>query len=132
MLNGILWILRSGARWRDLSIEFGNWNSVYHKFRQWIRTELFAKILRALNVITEKYLLVEMDSTFYKVDKHGLGALKKYGEQANGVSRGGKTTKIHVLVNEYFQLLGVKFRFTCFLHSAFIIYQQTLVPGSDS
>ena len=84
------------------------------------------KILRALNVITEKYLLVEMDSTFYKVDKHGLGALKKYGEQANGVSRGGKTTKIHVLVNEYFQLLGVKFRFTCFLHSAFIIYQHTL------
>ena len=41
VLNGILWILRNGARWRDLPTEFGNWNSVYHKFRRWIRIGLF-------------------------------------------------------------------------------------------
>ncbi len=38
-----------------------------------------------------------MDSTFCKVHKHG----------AQSISRGGKTIKIHVLVNEFFQLLGV-------------------------
>ena len=42
VLNGILWILRSGARWRDLP----------PKFRQWIRVGLFEKILRALNFAT--------------------------------------------------------------------------------
>jgi transposase len=107
VLNGILWILRSGARWRDLPPCFGNWNSVYHKFRQWIRGGLFEKILRALNFATNKYLLVQIDSTFCKVHKHGLGALKRNSTQAIGKSRGGYNTKIHALVNEYFQLIGV-------------------------
>ncbi|MBR0287490.1 MAG: transposase [Selenomonadaceae bacterium] len=39
--------------------------------------------------------------------QHASGALKKYGNQAIGVSRGGKTTKIHALVTENFQLLGL-------------------------
>jgi transposase len=86
---------------------YGNWNSVYHKFRQWIRVGLFEKILRALNFATNKYSLVQMDSTFCKVHKHGLGARKILCNQAIGVSRGGYNTKIHALVNEYFQLIGV-------------------------
>ena len=57
---------------------------------------------------TEKYLLVEIDSTFCKVHQHATGARKKYGNQAIGVSRGGKTTKIHALVTENFQLIGLK------------------------
>lgn len=107
VLNGILWILRSGARWRDLPECYGNWNSVYHKFRQWIRVGLFEKILRALNFATNKYSLVQIDSTFCKVHKHGLGTRKILGEQAIGKSRGGYNTKIRALVNEYFQLIGV-------------------------
>ena len=34
VLNAILWILKSGARWRDLPPYFGNWNSIYHTFRR--------------------------------------------------------------------------------------------------
>ena len=107
VLDGILWILRSGARWRDLPPCFGNWNSVSHKFRQWCRVGIFEKILRTLNFATNKYLLVQIDSTFCKVHKHGLGARKRNATQAIGKSRGGYNTKIHALVNEYFQLIGV-------------------------
>ena len=60
------------------------------------------------NTNTEKYLLVEIDSTFCKVPHHAAGARKKYGNQAIGVSRGGKTTKIHALVTENFQLIELK------------------------
>ena len=35
VFNAILWIMSSGAPWRDLPAHFGNWNSIYHKFRQW-------------------------------------------------------------------------------------------------
>ena len=56
---------------------------------------------------TEKYLLVEIDSTFCKVHQHATGARKKHGNQAIGVSRGGKTTKIHALLTENFQLIGL-------------------------
>ena len=35
MVNGILWRLRTGAPWRDLPERYGNWNSVYRRFRRW-------------------------------------------------------------------------------------------------
>ena len=107
VFNAILWILSSGAPWRDLPAHYGNWNSIYHKFRLWCAQNVFENILKALVADTEKYLLVEIDSTFCKVHKHAAGALKKYGNQAIGMSRGGKTTKIHALVTENFQLIGL-------------------------
>ena len=107
VFNAILWILSSGAAWRDLPPHFGNWNSIYHKFRLWCTDDVFDNILQALVANTEKYLLVEIDSTFCKVHQHAAGARKKYGNQAIGVSRGGKTTKIHALVTENFQLIGL-------------------------
>ena len=107
VFNAILWILSSGAPWRDLPVHFGKWNSIYHKFRQWCAQKVFENILQALVANTEKYLLVQIDSTFCKVHQHAAGALKKYGNQAIGVSRGGKTTKIHALVTENFQLIGL-------------------------
>jgi len=107
VFNAILWIMSSGAAWRDLPPHFGNWNSIYHKFRLWCADDIFENILQALIADTEKYLLVEIDSTFCKVHQHAAGARKKHGNQAIGVSRGGKTTKIHALVTENFQLIGL-------------------------
>ncbi len=107
VFNAILWIMSSGAAWRDLPAHFGNWNSIYHKFRKWCADDVFENILQALVADTEKYLLVQIDSTFCKVHQHATGARKKYGNQAIGLSRGGKTTKIHALVTENFQLIGL-------------------------
>lgn len=104
VLNAILWILRSGARWRDLPTRYGHWNSIYHKFRQWTELGIFEKILQTVNQDTEKSFLIEIDSTFCKVHQSACSTLKN---QAIGSSRGGKNTKIHVLVNERMQLLNV-------------------------
>ncbi len=46
-----------------------------------------------------------MDLTFCKVHQNATDALKKLGAQAIGISNGIKTTKIHALVNENFQLI---------------------------
>ena len=88
--------------------KFGNWNSIYHKFRQWSDLGVFEKILNSLVEKSRNYFLVEIDSTFCKVHQHAAGARKILGSQDIGVSRGGKTTKIHALVNEKFQLVGVE------------------------
>ena len=103
-LNGILWILKSGARWRDLPTRYGNWNSIYHKFRQWCKAGLFEKLLRFINADANNSTLLEIDSTFCKVHQSACSGLKA---QAIGASRGGKNTKIHVLLNERMQLLNV-------------------------
>ena len=107
VFNAILWILSSGAPWRDLPAHFGNWNSIYHKFRQWCAQKVFEDILKTMVSDTDKYLLVQIDSTFCKVHQHAFGARKILGNQAIGVSRGGKNTKIHALVTENFQLIGL-------------------------
>ncbi len=35
MVNGILWVLRTGAPWRDMPERYGNWNSVFVRFTRW-------------------------------------------------------------------------------------------------
>ena len=103
-LNAIFWVLRTGAPWRDLPPDYGNWNSIYHKFRKWCEQGIFINILRELN--SDKSILIQIDSTYCKVHKHGFGARKIYGNQDIGVSRGGKNTKLHVLINDKMELLS--------------------------
>ena len=96
------------AKWRDLPKEYGNWNSIYHKFRSWCDSGVLENILQSLVDDCRNFYLVEIDSTFCKAHQHATGARKILGNQNIGVSRGGKTTKIHALVNEHFQLIGVE------------------------
>jgi transposase len=49
VLDGIFWIARTGAPWRDLPEEFGKWSSVYRQFRRWTLTGLWEDIMDALN-----------------------------------------------------------------------------------
>jgi len=49
-LNGIFWILSTGAPWRDLPERFGPWQTVYDHFRNWRKSGVFAAIIEALQV----------------------------------------------------------------------------------
>ena len=48
MIDGILWALSDGGRWRNVPDRFGPWQSVYDRFRNWTRKGLWDKILRRL------------------------------------------------------------------------------------
>jgi transposase len=47
-LDGVLWICRTGAPWRDLPETFGNWNSVWRQFRRWSLSGVWHGVLQAL------------------------------------------------------------------------------------
>ena len=49
MLNGIVWILRTGAPWRDLPERYGPWRTVYSRFRRWREAGIWDRILTALH-----------------------------------------------------------------------------------
>ena len=104
IFNAILWIMKSGASWRDLPTRYGNWNSIYHKFRQWCDCGLFKQLLTLINADSSQTILLEIDSTFCKVHQSACSSRK---EQAIGASRGGKNSKVHVIVNEKMQLMSV-------------------------
>jgi len=81
VLNGIFWILCSGAAWRDLPERYGPWKTVYHRFRQWQASGLFDSILGRLHIELDEQGLIDystwmIDSTSIRASRAALGAPK--------------------------------------------------------
>src|SRR5215218_2814313 len=75
-----LWIVRTGSPWRDLPRSFGNWNSVFTRFRDWVRADVWQRLFAAVSDEPDmEYAMV--DATIVKVHRHGQGA--KGGRRAS-------------------------------------------------
>ncbi|MBW4573002.1 MAG: transposase [Tolypothrix carrinoi HA7290-LM1] len=51
VINGILWILRTGASWRDLPEHYGSWESIATRFYRWQKAGVWNQILEHLQAI---------------------------------------------------------------------------------
>ena len=72
-VDAVLWIARAGAPWRDLPPQFGNWNSVFQRFRRWAKRGVWERIFNALLENPDfEYLII--DSTIVRVHQHAAGA----------------------------------------------------------
>lgn len=72
-MEAVLWIARVGAPWRDLPEDFGNWNSVFQRFRRWTLKGVFARIFEILSGDPDfEYAMI--DGTIVRVHQHGTGA----------------------------------------------------------
>ena len=99
-LDGILWICRTGAPWRDLPVAFGKWNSVWKQFRRWCETGVWDLLLQALADGGGALDMLQMiDSTIVRAHRCAAGERTEEQTQALGRSRGGFSTKIHVRCN---------------------------------
>jgi transposase len=74
-LDGIFWVTRTGAPWRDLPEELGKWNSVYRQFRRWSLAGLWDLLLDALSGSGAAPKTVQMiDSTVIRAHHQAAGA----------------------------------------------------------
>ena len=73
MLNGMLWIDKTGAPWRDLPERFGPWETVYSRFRLWSKDDVFLKMFKSLSTDADMQDS-SIDSTSCKVHQHAAGA----------------------------------------------------------
>lgn len=60
-VNGILWILRTGAPWRDLPPDLGNWSTVHDLFSTWAANGLLDEILRRLQSAWVDGEMIDLD-----------------------------------------------------------------------
>ena len=61
MLDGILWILATGAPWRDMPDRFGPWQTVYDHYSKWRKSGVYAAIIEALQIKLDKAGLIDWD-----------------------------------------------------------------------
>jgi len=61
IINGILWRLRCGTPWRDVPPKYGNWNTIYRRFRRWSD----AGVWEAVSVTLAEIMA---DSGHYSID----------------------------------------------------------------
>jgi transposase len=47
-VNGVLWVLRSGAHWRDLPERYGKWKSLHKRFSRWAKAGIWERVFEAL------------------------------------------------------------------------------------
>jgi putative transposase len=76
-MDAVFWVAKSGAPWRDLPPRFGNWNTVYQRFRRWSSGGVWQRIFECCTDPDLKELL--LDSTTVRVHQQGAGAPKKRG-----------------------------------------------------
>jgi transposase len=95
MLNGILWILRTGAPWRDLPERLGPWQTVYDHFRNWRRDGVYDRLLEALHIRLDRNGQIDwdlwcIDGSSVRASRAAAGASKKVG---GDTGKSPKTTR---------------------------------------
>ena len=89
-LNGVLWVLRTGAPWRDLPPQYGKWNTVFQRFRRWRNAGVWERILEQL-IQEPDFEWLMIDASHVKVHPHATGAVG--GNQGMERTKGGSTPR---------------------------------------
>lgn len=102
VLNGIIWILRTGAPWRDLPDRYGNWQTVYSRFRRWRQAGIWDRILAALQREaafddTLDGSLAMIDGTNVRAHSQAAGAPKRGRRRRSRTEPGWLGSKLHLV-----------------------------------
>lgn len=72
-VEAVLWVGRNGGKWRCLPKEYGNWNSIFKRFKRWAKRDIWQMIFNTLAVDADTEWLM-IDSTIVRAHPHAAGA----------------------------------------------------------
>lgn len=102
IINGILWIKRTGAPWRDIPERYGNSNTITSRYYRWCKAGVWQRIFQTLQAQADAAGRLDwethfVDGTVVRAHQHAAGAHHTTPEaEALGRSKGGFSTKIHL------------------------------------
>lgn len=82
IINGILWVLRTGAPWRDLPERYGSWSTVASRFYRWREAGIWARIWAQIQSDADEQGEIDwevhlLDGTVIRAHQHAAGAKKR-------------------------------------------------------
>ena len=80
-VDGVLWVLRSGAHWRDLPDRYGKWKSLHKRFSRWARAGVWERVFEAL-IADPKNDYLMLDTTLVRA------------HQQAATGKGGRATRL--------------------------------------
>jgi len=97
ILNAIFYVLRTGMPWRDLPERYGPYTTAYNRFNRWSRRGIWKRISTRWHRIARQ----PISDRQHDRESPPCGQRRKRGEQnqAIGISRGGRSTKSHAIVD---------------------------------
>ena len=76
VLNGIFWVLRAGAPWRDLPERYGPYTTAYNRFNRWRKAGIWDGLMDAI-VKAHDGKVQMIDSSIVRVHQHASGVKKR-------------------------------------------------------
>lgn len=92
VLNGMFWVLNSGAQWRDMPERYGHWETVYGRYRRWTREGLFGRILERLHVTLDED--GRIDWSVFDVDGSNIRAHRSAAGASGRSKKTGPTSRV--------------------------------------
>ena len=89
-VDAVIFRARTGIQWRDLPERFGNWKSVYNRFRSWAAKDVWSKVFLELRI--------DPDDTASIVD----GTIVRAHQDASG-GKGGSNAMLWDALEEVFR-----------------------------
>ena len=81
VVNGILWVLKTGAPWRDLPERYGKWQTVASRFYRWQKNGVWERVFAQLQQMKDREGQIEwavhyVDGSVIRAHQHAAGAKK--------------------------------------------------------
>jgi transposase len=97
ILDGVIWILRSGARWKDIPREYPPYQTCHRRLQQWVKDGTLRSILETLAKDLHECGKIDLEECF--IDGSFVGAKK--GGSGIGKTKRGKGTKLMAIADAH-------------------------------
>ncbi|MGH8865402.1 MAG: IS5 family transposase [Burkholderiales bacterium] len=100
VISGILHVLKTGCRWRDVPPAYGPPTTAYNRYNRWSKRRIWQRIFEKMAAAGPVPEELSIDTSHVKAHRSAAGSKRGSNAEAIGRSRGGRTSKVHALADD--------------------------------